>query len=259
MLPVVTAVGLLTGGLLSGAVLTETVFAFSGIGSFIRTAIDGRDYPVLMGFIMIIAMVYVLMNLLVDLSYSLIDPRVRVHDDAADQQSREDRPARRADREHASERGASLWREAFRRLRPARWRSSARSILAAVRPGRHRRPVPRAATAPPRRTGAARSSPTRAIHRPARRALARPRPPGPRRVQPDVVGARQTLLVGVVSTLFGLVIGCLDRRPRRRRRSASAASVGRRIDTVLMRFIDMLLAMPSLLLAVTIAAMLGPA
>ncbi|MEU6485638.1 ABC transporter permease [Streptomyces sp. NPDC046887] len=79
MLPVVTAVGLLTGSLLSGAVLTESVFDFGGIGSFIRTAIDARDYPVLVGFILFIAMVYVLINLLVDLAYSLIDPRVRVH------------------------------------------------------------------------------------------------------------------------------------------------------------------------------------
>jgi peptide/nickel transport system permease protein len=79
LLPVVTAVGLLTGSLLSGAVLTESVFSFGGIGSFIRDAIDDRDYPVLVGFIMFIAMVYVLINLLVDVAYSLIDPRVRVH------------------------------------------------------------------------------------------------------------------------------------------------------------------------------------
>ncbi|MEN3585635.1 MULTISPECIES: ABC transporter permease [unclassified Streptomyces] len=79
MLPVVTAVGLLTGSLLSGAVLTESVFSFGGIGSFIRRAIDGRDYPVLVGFIMFIAITYVLINLLVDVAYSLIDPRVRVH------------------------------------------------------------------------------------------------------------------------------------------------------------------------------------
>ncbi|GAA4655999.1 ABC transporter permease [Streptomyces chumphonensis] len=79
LLPVVTAIGLLTGGLLSGAVLTESVFAFGGIGSFIKTAIDQRDYPVLVGFIMFIALAYVIINLLVDLAYSLIDPRVRVH------------------------------------------------------------------------------------------------------------------------------------------------------------------------------------
>ncbi|TDC39733.1 ABC transporter permease [Micromonospora sp. KC213] len=78
MLPVVTSIGLLTGGLLSGAVLTETVFGFTGIGAFVADAISQRDYPVLMGFILIIAVVYVLVNLLVDLSYSLIDPRVRV-------------------------------------------------------------------------------------------------------------------------------------------------------------------------------------
>jgi peptide/nickel transport system permease protein len=78
MLPVATTIGLLTGALLSGAVLTETVFAFSGIGAFIVEAIDRRDYPVLMGFIMIIAIIYVLVNLIVDVSYTLIDPRVRV-------------------------------------------------------------------------------------------------------------------------------------------------------------------------------------
>jgi peptide/nickel transport system permease protein len=78
LLPVATTIGLLTGALLSGAVLTETVFAFTGIGSFIVEAIDHRDYPVLLGFIMIIAVVYVLVNLAVDVSYTVIDPRVRV-------------------------------------------------------------------------------------------------------------------------------------------------------------------------------------
>jgi peptide/nickel transport system permease protein len=79
LLPVVTTVGLLTGSLLSGAVLTETVFAFGGIGSFIQEAIDIRDYPVLMGFILFIALLYTAINLLVDLAYGLIDPRVRVN------------------------------------------------------------------------------------------------------------------------------------------------------------------------------------
>ncbi|HZE38123.1 MAG TPA: ABC transporter permease [Stackebrandtia sp.] len=78
MLPVITSIGLLTGSLLSGAVLTETVFDFNGIGSFLARAIDARDYSVLMGFILFIATMYVLINLLVDISYSIIDPRVRV-------------------------------------------------------------------------------------------------------------------------------------------------------------------------------------
>jgi peptide/nickel transport system permease protein len=78
MLPVVTTIGLQTGLLISGAVLTETVFAFNGIGRFLRDAIFELDYPVLQGFIIFIAILYALINLLVDISYTIIDPRVRV-------------------------------------------------------------------------------------------------------------------------------------------------------------------------------------
>lgn len=78
MLPVATTVGLQVGLLLAGAILTETVFAFPGIGSFLARAIEARDFPVLQGFILFIAIVYALINLIVDVSYSLIDPRVRV-------------------------------------------------------------------------------------------------------------------------------------------------------------------------------------
>jgi peptide/nickel transport system permease protein len=78
LLPVSTTIGLSTGLLLSGAVLTETVFAFGGVGSTLRDAISSRDYAILQGFILILAIVYVLVNLLVDISYGLLDPRVRV-------------------------------------------------------------------------------------------------------------------------------------------------------------------------------------
>ncbi|CEA08505.1 Dipeptide transport system permease protein DppB [Arthrobacter saudimassiliensis] len=78
MLPVTTTIGLQTGLLISGAVLTETVFAFNGIGRFLRDAIFNLDYPVLQGFIIFIAVAYSLINLLVDVSYGFIDPRVRV-------------------------------------------------------------------------------------------------------------------------------------------------------------------------------------
>ena len=78
LLPVSTTIGLQTGLLLSGAVLTETVFAFGGVGSALRDAIANRDYAVLQGFILILAVVYVLVNLVVDVSYGLLDPRVRV-------------------------------------------------------------------------------------------------------------------------------------------------------------------------------------
>ena len=77
MLPVVTTVGLQTGALLSGAVLTETVFAFDGIGSYLFDAISGLDYAVLQGFILFIAIIYALVNLVVDLLYGVIDPRLR--------------------------------------------------------------------------------------------------------------------------------------------------------------------------------------
>jgi peptide/nickel transport system permease protein len=78
MLPVVTIIGLQTGLLLSGAILTETVFAIPGMGSWLAGAIEDRDYPVLQGGILFVAVVFVLVNLLVDLSYGLLDPRIRV-------------------------------------------------------------------------------------------------------------------------------------------------------------------------------------
>jgi len=78
LLPVSTIVGLQVGLLLSGAVLTETVFAFPGMGSWLQEAIFNRDYPVLQGGILFVAIVVVLVNLLVDISYGLINPRIRL-------------------------------------------------------------------------------------------------------------------------------------------------------------------------------------
>jgi peptide/nickel transport system permease protein len=78
LLPVVTTIGLQLGLLLSGAVLTETVFAIDGVGQYLYDAISLRDYPVLQGYILFIALIYSLVNLAVDISYGYIDPRVRV-------------------------------------------------------------------------------------------------------------------------------------------------------------------------------------
>lgn len=78
MLPVMTTIGLQVGLLLSGAVLTETVFSFNGIGSFLAQSVFALDHAVLQGFILFIAVVYALANLAVDVSYGLIDPRLRV-------------------------------------------------------------------------------------------------------------------------------------------------------------------------------------
>jgi len=77
LLPVVTTVGLQTGALLAGAVLTEAVFAINGIGSYLFEGISNLDYAVLQGFIVFIALVYAVVNLAVDLLYGLIDPRLR--------------------------------------------------------------------------------------------------------------------------------------------------------------------------------------
>ena len=78
MLPITTVIGLQTGLLLSGAVLTEIVFAWGGMGSFLYQAVFDRDFPVLQGGILFLAVVFVLVNLLVDLGYGLLDPRIRV-------------------------------------------------------------------------------------------------------------------------------------------------------------------------------------
>jgi peptide/nickel transport system permease protein len=77
LLPVSTIIGLQTGLLLSGAVLTETIFAWPGMGSWLRDAIFNRDYPVLQGGILFLALVFVVVNLIVDISYAIINPRIR--------------------------------------------------------------------------------------------------------------------------------------------------------------------------------------
>lgn len=77
LLPVVTTIGLQTGALLAGAVLTERVFSFTGIGQALAMAIELKDYPVLQVLIMAAAAVYVVVNLLVDITYAIIDPRIR--------------------------------------------------------------------------------------------------------------------------------------------------------------------------------------
>ncbi len=77
MLPVVTIVGLEFGTLLGGAILTETIFSWPGIGSWIYGGILQRDYPVVQGGVVFVAFVFVLINLLVDLSYALLDPRIQ--------------------------------------------------------------------------------------------------------------------------------------------------------------------------------------
>lgn len=78
ILPVVTVIGLSLGGLLAGAVLTESIFGLSGIGKMITDGVTSRDYTVVQGLTLVTAVIYVLVNLVVDVSYAFLDPRIRL-------------------------------------------------------------------------------------------------------------------------------------------------------------------------------------
>lgn len=77
LIPAVTVVGLQAGALLSGAIITETIFAWPGIGRLLIDAINARDYPLAQGAVIVIALTYVAINLLTDIVYAAVDPRVR--------------------------------------------------------------------------------------------------------------------------------------------------------------------------------------
>jgi peptide/nickel transport system permease protein len=78
LIPVITIIGLSLGALLGGAVLTETIFALSGVGRILFDAIQARDYAIVQGFTLIIAAMYVIINLIIDITYAFLDPRVRL-------------------------------------------------------------------------------------------------------------------------------------------------------------------------------------
>lgn len=78
LLPLVTVIGLSLGGLLGGAVLTETVFNLSGVGRILYDGITARDYGIVQGFTVVIAIFFVFLNLIVDVSYAYLDPRIRL-------------------------------------------------------------------------------------------------------------------------------------------------------------------------------------
>jgi ABC-type dipeptide/oligopeptide/nickel transport system permease component len=78
LLPIVTVIGLSFGGLLSGAVLTETIFGLSGVGRILYDSITARDYTVVQGFTVVIAFIFVIVNLITDLTYGYLDPRIRL-------------------------------------------------------------------------------------------------------------------------------------------------------------------------------------
>ena len=77
LLPIVTVIGLQFGGLLGGAVMTETVFAWPGVGTLILDAILKKDYPVVLAGVTVVAVGFIVVNLVLDLLYSVLDPRLR--------------------------------------------------------------------------------------------------------------------------------------------------------------------------------------
>jgi len=77
LIPVVTLAGLQVGAVLTGAVITETIFAWPGVGRLLVQSIGFRDYPMVQGCILLIAVTYVGVNLIVDLLYVVLDPRIR--------------------------------------------------------------------------------------------------------------------------------------------------------------------------------------
>jgi ABC-type dipeptide/oligopeptide/nickel transport system permease component len=78
LIPILTIVGLQFGTLLAGTIVTETIFSWPGIGRLAVEAIEARDYPLVEGCILLIAVSYVFVNFLTDLAYALVDPRVRL-------------------------------------------------------------------------------------------------------------------------------------------------------------------------------------
>lgn len=78
LIPVVTVIGLQIGGLLSGAIITEAVFSWPGVGSLLLDGIQSRDYPLVQGCVLVVALIYVVVNLMTDLVYAWLDPRVRL-------------------------------------------------------------------------------------------------------------------------------------------------------------------------------------
>ena len=78
LLPVVTVIGLSLGAFLSGAILTETIFNLTGMGKTLFEAISGRDYIVIQGVTIVVAVAYLVVNLIVDISYAFLDPRIRL-------------------------------------------------------------------------------------------------------------------------------------------------------------------------------------
>lgn len=78
MIPIITTIGLQAGGLLGGSILTETVFSISGIGRLMVDSVKTRDYPVILGGVMFIALLYSIISIIVDILYGFLNPKIKM-------------------------------------------------------------------------------------------------------------------------------------------------------------------------------------
>ena len=244
LLPVVTVVGLSLGGLLSGAVLTETIFNLSGIGRTVIEAITARDYVIIQGMTIVIASIYIVVNLLVDVRYAFLDPRIRLTMMSTSTPARpgpERRIRGRADA-HGGPATCGATPPATSCASDPRRRADDHRAPG-VRGGlRRRRRDPRPEPVDARRTRDRRQGAGRPVHPPPRLsgeptgALLRSRRQRPRRVHPGRLRRRVWLLVGVVTVGVAILVGDVDRRGRRVRRRA--------VDNIIMRLMDVLLLSP---------------
>ncbi|MCD8022053.1 MAG: ABC transporter permease, partial [Lachnospiraceae bacterium] len=92
LLPLVTMLGLSLGSLLGGTAVVEVIFSYPGLGNLAVTAISARDYPMIQGYVLWIALIYMVVNLVVDISYDFLDPRIRENDKTAAVRSAKTRP-----------------------------------------------------------------------------------------------------------------------------------------------------------------------
>ena len=214
----VTVIGLSFGRLLSGAVIIESVFAWPGLGLYAFRSATSLDFPAIMGVGIVVATVYVLANLLVDVAYALIDPRIQVGGAAS---MNADRPV-------------GLDGDGLRPVRCALWLALA---------GWRGAPLLRAVRAAPARTWPGRLAPPSGDHWLGTDALGR-----------DILsrilyGARISIPVGLAAVILAALLGGAGGR--------LAGFVGRRLDDVVMRVTDLMLAFPTVILALVITAALG--
>ena len=232
-LPVVTVLHLPVGGLLAGAVITETVFGWVVSAGMLSTASSNRDYFVIQNTILIFAIIFLMVNLLVDILYAVLDPQIRYASMAAPAipigQSVDRRITRSVGR-----RGSSPITEQAR---------AGRAVL--HRPLRDRRGV----RADPRPYGPLEGGLAQRLEPPSSAHVMGTDSQGRDEYSRVLYGAQVSLLAGVASVVMGVAIGGTI--------GALAGGVGGKLDSVLMRFVDVLLAVPGILLAIGIVAFLG--